>query len=110
VQLQANGNDAQLAVLYGVMLAYLGRESEALAQATRALELGGPGVDPENGYYIVLQAIRIHLALGRLDSALELLTGLLQNPGYVSPAWLRMDPMFRPLRGHSRFEEVLRER
>jgi TolB-like protein len=105
-QLRANPDDAQLTVLYGVMLAYLGREAEAVAHASRALDLGGPRVDPENGYYIVFQAIRINLALGRLDPALELLSGLLTNPGYISPAWVRLDPMFRPIRGHPRFEAL----
>ena len=35
--------------------------------------------------------------------------GLLSRPFYVSRGWLRLDPEFRPLDGHPRFDALVRE-
>ena len=47
-----------------------------------------------------------HDASGDRAKALDLLEPLLAMPYYLSPAWLRIDPTFAPLKGDARFERL----
>jgi hypothetical protein len=44
---------------------------------------------------------------GQRGKALDQLEPLLRMPYYLSPAWLRIDPAFGPLRGDARFERLV---
>ncbi len=101
------GND-QLLVAYALALAYLGRRDEAIHQAERAMQLLPPDRDVYAARYIQHQVVRVYLILGDRDKALDLLEPLLKVPYYLSPAWLRIDPNFAPLKGHPRFEKLVR--
>jgi len=61
--------------------------------------LGGP--------YNVHQLARIYLLVGETDKALDLLERLLKVPYFLSPAWLRVDPNFAPLKGNPRFQRLI---
>ena len=41
------------------------------------------------------------------DKSIDILERLLEIPYYLSPAWLRIDPEFTPLRGNPRFERLI---
>jgi hypothetical protein len=85
----------------------MGRNAEALAEAREVLAAytGAPSVNSE---YDRLQVIRIFLATGQTDAALEQLSMLLKNSFYITPAWLRLDPTFASLKGNPKFEEMAR--
>jgi hypothetical protein len=65
--------------------------------------------DTYRGPYMQHQLVRIYIVLGEHEKALDLLEPLLKIPYYLSPGWLRIDPNFAPLKGHARFEKLLRQ-
>jgi hypothetical protein len=58
------------------------------------------------GPYAVHQLARIYTLAGQPERAIDLLEGLLKKPYYLTPAWLRIDPNFKSLRGNPRFEKL----
>src|SRR5690606_17147314 len=104
---QADGapQDSQLRALYALVLAYLGRP-EAATEGERGVALT-PNPEGSEAAYEVHQMVRIHLALGQNDRALDRLEQLMRLPYHISPAWLRLDPLFAPLKGNPRFERLV---
>ena len=102
-QLRTAPEDAQLHVLYGVALAYVGRKAEAIREGERAVALRGISSDALNGPYMEHQLARIYTMVGEPEKAVDRLEQLLRVPYYLSPAWLRVDPTFDALRGNPRF-------
>jgi eukaryotic-like serine/threonine-protein kinase len=105
-QLANNPADPELRVLYGVMLAYLGRKADATRQADSVLAQIGTAADYQNAYYIEAAA-RVLLAVGDNDRALDLIARLVHTSYYITPAWLRIDPLYTPLKGNTRFEKLV---
>jgi eukaryotic-like serine/threonine-protein kinase len=100
-------DDAQRAALHGVALAYLGRYEEAISEGKRGLAMLPPSKDAYLGTYVQHQVIRIYLLAGREEEALDLLEPLLAMPYTLTPAWIRIDPMFEPVRDHPRFRKLV---
>jgi TolB-like protein len=103
--LQANPSDALLQVLLARAHAGLGRAEEALA-ATRRLH---DEVREEQRRSGVLRfTAEIAAAAGRRDEAMAALSVVLARPdGLLTPASLRIDPRFAPLRGDPRFDQIV---
>jgi serine/threonine protein kinase/Tfp pilus assembly protein PilF len=96
----------------GLIDAALGRNEDALRKGRRAMELVHPSQDPMFGQY-TNEAFRIRsFAMicawaGELKLALEQLEAVTKIPGGPSYGELRLDPMWDPLRGDSRFEKIV---
>jgi len=106
-QLKDVPGDAQLHVVRGLALAYLGRKAEAIQEGERAASLDPMTRDASSGAYFQHVLVRIYLLTGETDKALTALEPLLKAPYYLSPGWLRIDPTFAPLRGNPRFEHMV---
>jgi tetratricopeptide (TPR) repeat protein len=104
-QMNSSGRDPSTVVLHALALAYLGRTADAAVEAKEVLARNGQGVSV-NSEYDRLQTVRIYLAIGQADAALDQLDRLLRNGFYITPAWLRLDPLFGPLKGNPRFEQM----
>ena len=106
-QLRATPDEPQRNILYGVALAYLGRKDEAIKAGERGLSLLPISKDAYTGAYFQHQLVRMYILLNQPEKALDLLEPLLKMPYDLSPGWLRIDPMFAPLKGNPRFERLI---
>jgi len=70
-QLRATPGDAQLRVLLGTALAYLGRRDEAVSEGRQAIALLPVSKDAFTGAYLQHQLVRIYLLVGEPERALE---------------------------------------
>ena len=106
-QLASFPDDAQLHELRGRSLAVIGRKAEAIEEAERSLKMRETVLDATTGPYVRCQVARILVQAGAYDRALEIIEPLLTtNYADITPAWLRLEPVFRPLRGNTRFERM----
>jgi serine/threonine-protein kinase len=63
-------------------------------------------VDAHAGPFLVTNLARSFMLAGQGDSAVALLEPLLRRASWISPAGLRADPTWDPLRDHPRFKEL----
>ena len=93
-------------MLYGLVLAYAKRPAEARAAVARARV--APADVQDLGSYILINAVRIELALGNPSGALDILEKNAALPGMPGPNFLALDPTYASLRGNPRFEKLLK--
>jgi len=98
---------AQLHELRGRALALAGRGKEAIEEADRSLKLRETTLDASIRPYVHFQVARILIQSGEYNRAMDLLEPLLTTPASdVTPAYLRIDPTFKPLYGNPRFDKM----
>ncbi|MGI9090197.1 MAG: protein kinase domain-containing protein [Gemmatimonadaceae bacterium] len=107
-QLRAAPGDGQHTAARALALAMAGHSAEGIREGQRAMALLPPSRDAYVGAYTQHQVARTYMAAGQPEKALDLLEQLLRMPYYLSPAWLRIDPNFAPLRANPRFRELVR--
>jgi serine/threonine-protein kinase len=93
--------------LLGRALALGGHRAEAIAEAERSLALRQTTTDVSLKPYVHFQVARILIQSGEYDRALDLIEPLLSvRASDVTPAYLRIDPTFKPLVGNPRFARL----
>lgn len=106
-QLASFPENAQLHELRGRALALMGRNSEAIEEAERSFKMRESTLDKTTGPYVRYQIARILVQAGAYDRALDILeTSVVENYSDLTPAWLKLEPTFRPLSGNVRFERL----
>jgi hypothetical protein len=96
--------------MLGLALAGLERQEDAVREGERAVALlPYPGGGSESTL-MPANLARIHVLLGHHEKAIDLLTAVFSRPGPLSPAWLRVDPFWDPLRSSPRFQRLLATR
>ncbi len=104
--LKATPDDPQRLAFLGLALALLGQKEKAIADGQRAVALAPASRDGYMGPYIQHQLARIYIVAGEPDKALDQIEALLKMPYFLSPAWLRIDPNFAPLRKQPTIQEA----
>ncbi|MDB4910699.1 MAG: protein kinase [Gemmatimonadetes bacterium] len=105
-QLKSLPGDGQRHVLVGLVLAYLGRKDEAIKEGEMSVAIAPGSSSDRTTAYFRHQLVRIYIAVGEPEKALDNLELLLKRPYLLSPQWLRIDPNFAPLHGNPRFERL----
>jgi len=105
-QVAASPKDGQTHALHALMLAYLGKKTEAIAEGKQAVAMESGGIGNQN--YDMLLLTRTYLAVGEADLAMDQIEALLQRPYVLTRAWLGIDPTFKSLRGNPRFEKLVK--
>ena len=110
-QLRDFPDRAQLRELVARALALGGHKREAILEADSALKVRETTADASIRSYIRFQAARVRIQSGDYERALDLIETLVTAPASdVTPAYLRIDPSFAPLRGNPRFEKIVAEK
>lgn len=95
----------------GLTYAGLDRDEDAVRAARRGAELLPIERELWRGAYRADDLARVYASVGRSEEAITILQTLLDRPvrTVVSPALLRMDPDWDPIREHPRFQALLDE-
>ncbi|MDB6147196.1 MAG: hypothetical protein JWO45_860, partial [Spartobacteria bacterium] len=91
----------------GILDAALGNKENAVREGRRAVELLPVEKDSINGALLRQYLAIIYAWTGETDSAFEELDQATKLPGYLSYGQLRLDPIWDPLRGDARFENIV---
>jgi serine/threonine-protein kinase len=104
-QIERNPDDVDLRILNAVSLAHAGRKAEALREAEIAMA-DTVGLGAGNISYALRVYGHVLLAAGEKERAIDVLEELMGRQFYVTPGWLKSDPVYRPLDGNPRFERI----
>jgi hypothetical protein len=99
--------DPQRVADHAIALAYLGRKAEAISEGQRAVTLEPVAKNSTIGPYVQHQLVRVYLALGENDAAMDQIERLLPIPYFLTAPRMRVDPEFSMLKGNPRFEKLL---
>ena len=99
-------DDAKLLATLALAYMHLGRHADAIRSGERAAELLPLKADAVSGPYVHAYLARVYTSAGRYDKATSLLERLLKTDSWFTPAELRADPIWDPLRGYPAFQKL----
>jgi serine/threonine-protein kinase len=106
---QQRAGDERAWSALGIAYAGLGRRNEAIRAARKGVELLPVEREAWRGSYRLEELARVYARTGEPERAIDVLEDLLRRPSEVSPALLRLDPAWQPLRSHPRFRKLVEQ-
>jgi TolB-like protein/Flp pilus assembly protein TadD len=107
----APGSKTEAWLHSGLGLAYagLGDAASAIAEGQKAMAMDPSSKDSMDGPAQEAGMAQIYALLGNADHAIPILKRLLQMPyaWAITPAWLRLDPVWDPIRNDPRFQKLV---
>ena len=108
--LRQRPDDADLHMDLSYAAAGLGLKDEAISEGRKATTLMSVGLDAGSGPSYLEQLTELYVRVGEYDQAINLLQKLLAMPtsgSAISPALLKLDPIWDPLRKDPRFQKLI---
>lgn len=105
--LRESPDDPSRHLLFAQLLVGLGEKEAAIAEANHAGELLPESRDAFDGPVITASRAQIFAQAGELDRAFELLAHSLATPNGTTVAFLKLDPIWDPLRHDPRFQQLI---
>jgi len=99
--------DASRHVTLGLILAGLGKKELAIAEGRRAVQLLPESQDALDGPKMTVALAQIYAWTGESDDALRLLDRSLSTPNGITVSFLKLDPIWEPLRSDPRFQALI---
>jgi len=106
-QVQQRPEDARLHSRLGLAYAGLRQKEQAIYHGKTAVELLPTSSEAFDAPFLVLNLAEIFVIFNEYDAAIDQLAYLISIPGFVSPAYLQLDPLWIPLHNHPRFQRLL---
>jgi tetratricopeptide (TPR) repeat protein len=105
-------HEAGLHASLGWAYAALGEAASAVAEGQKAMVMRPTSKDPFEGPALEENMAGIYALLGDAEHAIPILKRLLQIPygNAITPAWLRLDPIWDQIRKDPRFQELAAEK
>ncbi len=91
----------------GLILAGLGQKDAAITEGKRAVELLPESQDAFDGPEVTAVLAQIYAWTGESDEAFRLLDHLLVVPNGITVSYLKLDPVWDPLRKDPRFQALI---
>ena len=108
-RLRARPDDEKMLTILGLAYSHVGRHQDAIRVARRAAERLPVERDAVSGPFLQSNLALIYMAAGQHDRAIDILARLRSIPSWITPAALRADPIWEPLRTHPRFRALTEE-
>ncbi|MFC1539321.1 hypothetical protein ACFL6H_07850 [Candidatus Latescibacterota bacterium] len=108
-KIQEQPEDARFHSSLGIAYAGLGRKEDAIREGKLGVALLPISKEAMVGISRVEDLARIYVMVGEYDIAIEQLEFLLSRPGDMTVHLLRLDPIWKPLREHQRFQYLLKK-
>ena len=99
-------DEAKLLGPLALAYSHLGRHAQVIRAGERAASRLRIERDAVSGPFVLGYLARVHLMAGQPEQAIAIPERLSRLPAWVSPAELRADPLWDPLRGHPRFQRL----
>ena len=99
-------DDPKLLAALALAFMHLGRDPDAIRAGERAAELLPVEDDAVSGPFVLAYLARVYTAAGRSDKAATVLERLMGTDSWFTPAELRADPIWEPLRGYPGFRKL----
>jgi serine/threonine-protein kinase len=106
-KIQQHPDDERYRSALGIAYAGLGRKAEAIREGELAVQLLPMSKEAWRGAHRLEDLARIYTMVGEYDAAIDQLEILLAVPSPTSVPMLRIEPTWKPLRDHPRFQALL---
>ena len=106
-RLRTQPNEARFHSELGIAYAGLGRREDAIHEGQTATRLLPVSREALLGADWIRNLAQIYTMVGMQAEAVEQLETLLSLESSLSPHWLRLDPIWAPLRGHADLERLI---